>query len=261
MHLAVLDRAAEPEALGDFQVGRPPQQKLPADDQGRKVLGPHSEPLEQVLHSLVGLDVEVRVRTAVAREELANPQRVPRVARAHQDRVALPVRDEEGAPLQERAQEEIAQLGVRLHHREQRLPPQREHLAILSGARLHHRGVAEDQVHVAGELAGTLDGDRFLAPGQRLHDLDASREDHVEVDPGRADLPEHLVPPDGPALSALRDARDLRVVQLREQPVAISCLGHRGEFLRIAERDHNPAPARRRTESCRSTDCPRLLDV
>jgi hypothetical protein len=70
-----------------------------------------------------------------------------------------------------------------------------------------------------------------------LHDLDASGEDHVEVDPRRSDLPEHFVAPDGSALPALGDARDLRVVELREQSIAISGLGHRGEFLRIAECD------------------------
>jgi len=176
VHLVLID-IGEPELLGNLQIGGLPQQEPSAHDQGGQVLRPHSKPLQQLLHARVGLNVEVGVRAAVPREELADPQRVRRVTRAHQDPVTLSVRDEECASLQERAQQELAQPGIGLHQREQRLPPKGEHLAILSSAGLHDRGMAEDQIDVSGELAGTLDGDRLLAPRHRLHDLRHGRGD------------------------------------------------------------------------------------
>jgi hypothetical protein len=155
------------------------------------------------------------------------------MARADQDRVAFSVRDQEGPPLQEGAHEEVAQLGIRQQEGEQRFAREGEHLAIVPYARRNHRAAPEDQIHVAGKLARAVDRDRLLASRERLHDLDASREDHVKVHPGGAQLTQHLASPDGSALASTGEAGDLGVAQLGEQAVPIRGLGRGNQSLRV----------------------------
>ena len=65
-----VDRRVEAEAVGELRGRRIAQHQLAAADQDRDVVGADVEAVQQRLDVGVVLEVEVRVRMAVAREEL-----------------------------------------------------------------------------------------------------------------------------------------------------------------------------------------------
>jgi hypothetical protein len=68
--------------------------------------------IEESLYVGVEIHVDVRVRVTVASEKLLEPQRVGRVRRADERRVAQAARDERHTPQDERAHEHFTDLGV-----------------------------------------------------------------------------------------------------------------------------------------------------
>ena len=88
------------------------------------------------LDARVFFHLEVDVRLAIAGEELANPQGRRGMGRSDQDSVASVVGDQRHPAEDERAQEDLAQLGIGLDHPPQRV---RRHLRGLPSSRIRPR--------------------------------------------------------------------------------------------------------------------------
>ena len=83
-----------------------------------------------------------------------------RVRRPDEHDVAEPVRDQLHAAQDERPHEDLAELGVGLHERQQALAIQLDHFARLADARADERAAAREHVDFAGELARAMDDDQ-----------------------------------------------------------------------------------------------------
>ena len=137
--MRLIDGVVEPEALGDLLIARVAQHGVAAADQHGHVGGADMKPIEQLLRLGVAIEIDVRVRMAVARQELLHPQRAGAMRRADHDDVAEAARDQLDAAQDERPHEDLAQLGVGLHQREQLLAIEFDHLAGLGDVRPHQR--------------------------------------------------------------------------------------------------------------------------
>ncbi len=129
---------------------------------------------------------------AVARQELLDAQRAGAMIRADEHDVAEPVRDQLHAAQDEGAHEDLAQLAVGLHERQQLLAVQLDHLARRADARLDERAPAREHVDLAGELARSVDRDERLGDAGWPDDLDLARRHHEKRHDRRTRLDEHL---------------------------------------------------------------------
>ena len=130
----------------------------------------------------VAIEIDVGERVAVAREELLDAQRARGVRRADQHDVADAVRDQLDAAEDERAHQDLAQLGVGLH---QASSCSRVELDRPRPARWRARAPASggrDHVRLAGELARPVHGHQRVAQAGRPDDLDLSGSDDEERD-------------------------------------------------------------------------------
>ncbi len=207
---ALVDLLVEAEAVGDLVVRRVPEHELAAADQDGDVPLRDVEVVEQLLHPLVVVEIDVRVGMAVAGEELPRPQRRGAEVRSQEHHVADPVRDQLQPAEDERPHEDVAELGVGLHEREQALAVELDHLARLGRARPHERAAAGEHVDLAGELAGLMGGDERLGAAGRADDLEPSLDDHEERHVVVPDLHEQLALLDLAHGPMRRDPRDLR---------------------------------------------------
>ena len=181
------------------------------------------ELVEQRLHVGVALDVDVPERVPVPGEELLQAERRRGVPRADDDRVAVPAREEPHAPQDERAHEDLAELGVGLHERaELRVLDAQARAGAAARARTSERRRCE-HAHLAGELAGPVDRDGLLDRSARMDDLDLAFEDDEERDVLVPLVEEELAGSNAPRLSV----REIRPRMRR---------GERGKHLGAAGR-------------------------
>ena len=124
--------------------------------------------------------------------------------------VAEPVRDQLHAAQDEGAHDDLAQLAVGLHQRQQVLAIQLDHLARLAGTRPDERAAAREHLDLAGELTRSMDRDQRLGGAGWLDDLDLTFRDHEERHDLGPRFEEHLAALDRMPVPVRRDARDLR---------------------------------------------------
>ncbi len=180
------------------------------------------EPVEDILDIGVLVEIDRRERVAVAGQELLDPERLGRVARADENDIAEAVRDHLDSPEDERAHHDLTQLAVRLHELEQMVAFDLDHLAGLRGADLDEAAASRQDTDLAIELSRPEHDDhlgltRLVAGGAD----DVRGPDHRQLAIGHDEEPgglftgvnEHLVFPDPASLAMLGDALDLRVVQ------------------------------------------------
>ena len=86
--LCRVDRLVEAEAVGDLLIGRVPEHHLAATDQHGHVRDGDVEPIQQLLDAGIAVEVDVRVRVAVARQELLDAERARGMARPDEHDVA-----------------------------------------------------------------------------------------------------------------------------------------------------------------------------
>src|SRR6266481_7543534 len=132
--------------------------------------------IEKFLRSLVRVEIDVRVRMFIPGQKLAQAQRVGRVARTHQDDVALAGSNEFQPAQDEGPHKNLAQLGVLGNQRPQAICTQFQKLTWLGDAAAHKSAPPGDHGHLTGEITGAVCGYGALAPKIRLHDLHASGE-------------------------------------------------------------------------------------
>ena len=188
----------------------------------------HVEAIEEGLHARVALDVDVRVRVRVAREELLEAERPGGVRRPEEDGVALPCRDQPRAPRDEGAQKDVADLGVALDDAAERLGVEEEHVAGGLHPSANEGAAPREDAHLAGELARLVRGDGVVAADPRANDFDRARKDDVDVRDGLALIEEDFTGRHGSLLRVEGDAIDLGGRQLRKhlRALLVRKVGH-----------------------------------
>ena len=181
-HLGRVDRRVEAEAKGDPAVRRVLEDHLAAAHEHGNVGDVDVKDVEERQEVRLGIGVDVRVRMAIAREELLHAQRAGGVLRADQHDVARVRRQQAHAAQDERAQHDLGQLGVGLHQRAQARPLDHDHARRAACAAADERTPARDHVDLAGERARRVHGDRMLggrkrADARRMRDDDLAGED------------------------------------------------------------------------------------
>ena len=149
----VIDRLVEAETVGDLLIGRVPQHHRAAADHHRHVVDGDLEPIQQLLDVGITVEVDGRVGMAVARQELLDAERASGMARPDEHDVAEPVRDQLHPAQDEGPHEDLAQLAVGLHERQQVFALELDHFAQRSPARMRTSlRRPESIVDLAGEL-------------------------------------------------------------------------------------------------------------
>ena len=213
----MVDRVVEAEAFGDLLIGRVPEHHLaPADQQGHVGDG-DLEVVQEVLHAGVPVEVDGRVRMSVARQELLDAERARAMARPHEHDVSQPLRDQLHPAEDEGPHDDLAQLAVGLHERQELLAIQLDHLARLAGARPEKRAAPGEHVDLAAELTRSVQGDERFGGSGRPDDLDLTGGHDEERHDLVARLDEHLPALDLALAPVGVDARDLRRRQRRER--------------------------------------------
>ena len=121
-----------------------------------------------------------------------------------------PLRDQLDAAQDERPHEDLAELGVGLHERQETRAIELDDLAGLDRARPDQRAAAREHVDFAGELAGAVDRDDRVGRGGGPDDLDLTlviTKNGTIVWPASKRMSPGRDRPDAPVL---RDARDVR---------------------------------------------------
>src|SRR5215813_402258 len=129
------------------------------------------KPIEQLLGFLVAIKIDVVKRMAVPCQKLLDAERAGTMCRANHDDVPEIVGNHLESPEDERAHQDLAQLGVGLHEVEQLLPFELEHFAGLADPQTSYRTAATDHVAFAGELSGAVAYDERLPSFGRSQDL------------------------------------------------------------------------------------------
>ena len=89
------------------------------------------KPVQQLLDVGVAVEIDVGVRMAVARQELLDAQRAGAMSRPNEHDIAEPVRDQLHPAQDEGPHDDLAELAVGLHERQQLFAIQLDHFARL----------------------------------------------------------------------------------------------------------------------------------
>ena len=176
------------------------------------------------------------MRLAVASEELAQPQRVGRPAPADDRRPSGGVLDQGDPSQDERAHDELAQVGVGDDEPSQVGLLDHEDLRVLAHPSRGDHPPAGQLPHLAGEGPGPVGDDRLLARGGPPHDIDDAREDHEHRDMALPLLVEDRAGGIAPPMAVGLDQSQLVFAQAREDLLAAG----------LADRHRFHPPVRRR---------------
>jgi hypothetical protein len=214
----------DPEQPGDLGVGRV-SQHAGAGEHERRLLGRDLERPEHDVGLFVLLEVDPVIRDAVAVEELADPAAVRRVARAEQLESGADL-DQDRAPRHERAQDDVRQLLVVGHRVAQDVGGNLDHLAGIADDRGQLYAGAGQEVQLAEESVGAVNGDHPVLVHVALDDRDRSRLDDEEVVLVVAGPEQDLSDVDLPHRPDRTKPCALLLGQARERAVAVARLLH-----------------------------------
>src|SRR6266545_2037520 len=117
---------------------------------------------------------------AVARQELFDAERSSAMIRPDEHDISEPVRDQLDPAQDKSPHDQLAELAVGLHERQQLFTIQLDHFARLTGARSEERGAARKHVDLAGELTLSMDRDERLGRSGWPDNLDPACRDDEE---------------------------------------------------------------------------------
>src|SRR5438132_2779140 len=132
------------------------------------------------------------------------------MGRSDHDSVASVVGDQRHPAEDERAQEDLAQLGIGLHHLPQRVRRHLQELAVLAHPAANQGPAPGQNGRLSGELARSVeDRDRLLPAVDQVNDLHLAGDDDVEIARDVALVEQDGPARDAPALTALAQPLDL----------------------------------------------------
>jgi hypothetical protein len=115
------------------------------------------------------------MRMAVSRQKFSNPQRIRAMFRPGNHGIAEAVRNQFHSSQDERAHQDVAELGITLDERLDVGMIELDDLAVSARADLHQRAAVREHVQLACELPGSQNRDERCSSCWRLHDLDLAR--------------------------------------------------------------------------------------
>ena len=158
----------------------------------RDVLGLDVKAIEELLHPGVAIEIDVGIGMTVPGQELLDPQRAGAMVRADEDDVAEAAGDELAAAQDEGAHQDLAELAVGLHQRQQPLALDLDHFPVLGAAQPHQAAAAREHVDFAGEVAGRVHDDELVAGRGRAHHVQRAARDDEERRVGAPDFEQDL---------------------------------------------------------------------
>jgi hypothetical protein len=172
--LCLIDRIVEAEAVGDLVVCRIPENRGAAADENRNVALSDLKAIEELLHAVVTVEIDVRVRISVAREEFLHTERSLAVSRSDQDDVAVPLCDELDAAQNERPHEDVAELAITLQQVEQLVPLDFNDLAAVANDVSWNPRAPGECVDLSREHSGLHSRSDRLSAQRGSHEIDRS---------------------------------------------------------------------------------------
>ena len=182
----------EPEASRQFLNRRTTQHCAVVADDDRNLFHRDVKTIEQFLSAGIGIEIDISVRMSVAGKKLAQTQGLGGVARAHQNNVSLPPIDQRNPPQNEGTHENFAELLISGDQSSQIIAAHFQKFASLSHAAPRQARPARDHRDFPGELARPMLDDQALALQTRLHDFQASRQQHEKRDIAVARLKQNV---------------------------------------------------------------------
>jgi hypothetical protein len=116
--------------------------------------------VQQFLSAGITVEIDVRKRVAVSREEFPNTKRVRRVSRTKDHHIGEAFRKYFDAPEDERAHENVAQFSISLHQPEQNRTIDFNDFACFGRPQPAENAASEKDADLARELAGLENRDR-----------------------------------------------------------------------------------------------------
>ena len=205
-----------PQADHSAELGccRIAQHLLATPDHDRCLVRRHPELAQQRLGLGVLLEVDPRVRYAVARGELAQASRVRRIARAD-DAQPGALANQQRAPQKAGPDQQVAERRIVVDELAQLVERDREDLARLAHPRGRERRLSGEQVELAEETPRPVDPDHPLLVVDLLDHRDQPGEDHEQRRNRLSLLVEHLALGRDAALTARPHLVDLLLAQAR----------------------------------------------
>jgi hypothetical protein len=112
--LIEIHHLVETEAVSDLLVRGIAQNDLTTADENRDVIRSDAECVQQLLHAIVGIEIDRLERVAVPREKLPDSQRSGAVFRPDQNGVAVPAPNQFSSPQDQRTRHDFADFCVGL---------------------------------------------------------------------------------------------------------------------------------------------------
>ena len=220
MNPRVVEQRIDAERFSDCGVAWIPEDLVAAADDDGNVLEPDMKSVEQRLHLGVALDLEVGVGVAIAGEKLPQPQRVGRMARPEKHHVGVFIGYQCNPTQDERAHEQLAQLRVGLHDLPQFVGVECGYGAALADANARQGNTAFQGTHLAAEVAGGQQVDRFPADRGVQENLETAGQYDEYVAGARSQLQQNLTRAGLDAPAVRLEPRHLRRCELREHLLA-----------------------------------------
>ena len=134
MHLRLVDWLVEAETVSDLTIGRIAQDHFSAADHDRDISDGDLKSIQHLLNTDITIEIDTRVRMAVACKKFLNAKGFLRVFGSDQHDVADAAGDQPRPPQEKRAHEDLAQIGVCLDELQQLLVIDLDDLACFAGA-------------------------------------------------------------------------------------------------------------------------------
>ena len=252
-----IDRVVESKTVGDLAIARIAEHDVAATDEDGNLIRRDVESIEERLHVRVVIEIDVRERMPVPRQELLDAQRLRRVHRPDEHRVADAVRDQLEAAVDERPHQDLADLGVGLHERQQLRPGQLDELAGSVRAHANQRTAPDEHTGLTGECAGAQCSDHRVGQRRRPHNLEATGFDDEKRCHLIAGVDEDLAVVHAPERSVRLDPRDVRRTERRKhgsRPFRADLEGLRPD-IRHDDRSYARASGTSTTCSARNQTC------
>ena len=119
---------------------------------------------------------------AVAHQKLFDSKRTGGMCRSEEHDVTHTGRHQLNPAEDERAQQDLAELGIGLQQRQHLLPIELDHLARLGDAQPQDDGATRERVDLARELPRAENGDKGFGPGPKADDFELTGDNHKEGD-------------------------------------------------------------------------------
>ena len=192
--------------------------------------------IEDRLDARIPVEINVRVWMVISRQKLFDPERAGGMSRAEQHDVSVATGNQLHPPEDECSHENLTQLGVDLHERQQPFALDLDQFAGLAHTHSKHSAAAAQHAGFTRELARAKGGHKVLVSTRRPDDLQVTRLDDEEPRVFRPGFDEDFAILNWSDVTVRGRALDLFRLQCRKHPLGSriysrqsdwrNCIGH-----------------------------------